>query len=71
MAMYYQRADITWMVLTDVAPNEVRPAWPTAQYGRLIEDYWRLPVTRSRSSGTASLQKTAAPASRTRASGKG
>jgi DNA-binding transcriptional LysR family regulator len=26
VAMYYQRADITWMVLTDVAPNEVRLA---------------------------------------------
>jgi DNA-binding transcriptional LysR family regulator len=39
VAMYYQRADITWMVLTDVAPNEVRLAWPTAQHGRLIEDY--------------------------------
>jgi hypothetical protein len=25
--------------LTDVAPNEVRLAWPTAQHGRLIEDY--------------------------------
>ena len=39
VAMYYQRPDITWMVLTDVAPNEVRLAWPTAQHGRLIEDY--------------------------------
>jgi DNA-binding transcriptional LysR family regulator len=39
VATYYQRADITWMVLTDVAPNEVRLAWPTAQHGRLIEDY--------------------------------
>jgi len=39
VAMYYQRADITWMVLTDVAPNEVRLAWPTAQHGPLIEDY--------------------------------
>ena len=39
VAMYYQRADITWMVLADVAPNEVRLAWPTAQHGRLIEDY--------------------------------
>jgi DNA-binding transcriptional LysR family regulator len=39
VAMYYQRADITWMVLTDVAPNEVRLAWPTTQHGRLIEDY--------------------------------
>ena len=39
VAMYYQRADISWMVLTDVAPNEVRLAWPTAQHGRLIEDY--------------------------------
>jgi hypothetical protein len=26
-------------VLTEVAPNEVRLAWPTAQHGRLIEDY--------------------------------
>jgi DNA-binding transcriptional LysR family regulator len=39
VATYYQRADISWMVLTDVAPNEVRLAWPTAQHGRLIEDY--------------------------------
>jgi DNA-binding transcriptional LysR family regulator len=39
VAMYYQRPDITWMVLTDVAPNEVRLAWPAAQHGRLIEDY--------------------------------
>jgi DNA-binding transcriptional LysR family regulator len=39
VAMYYQRADITWMVLTDVAPNEVRLAWPSAQHGRLVEDY--------------------------------
>ena len=39
VAMYYQRPDITWMVLTDVAPNEVRLAWLTAQHGRLIEDY--------------------------------
>jgi DNA-binding transcriptional LysR family regulator len=39
VAMYYQRADITWMVLTDVAPNEVRLAWLTAQHGPLIEDY--------------------------------
>jgi len=27
------------MVLTDVAPNEVRLAWLTAQHGRLLEDY--------------------------------
>ena len=39
VATYYQRADIAWMVLTDVAPNEVRLAWPTAQHGRLIEDF--------------------------------
>ena len=39
VATYYQRADIAWMVLTDVAPNEVRLAWPTAQHGQLIEDY--------------------------------
>jgi DNA-binding transcriptional LysR family regulator len=39
VATYYQRADVTWMVLTDVAPSEVRLAWPTAQHGRLIEDY--------------------------------
>jgi DNA-binding transcriptional LysR family regulator len=39
VAMYYQRADITWRLLIDVAPNEVRLAWPTAQHGRLIEDY--------------------------------
>lgn len=39
VATYYQRADIAWMVLTDVAPNEVRLAWPTAQHGRLIDDY--------------------------------
>jgi DNA-binding transcriptional LysR family regulator len=48
VAMYYQRADISWMVLTDVAPNEVRLAWPTAQRGRLIEDY----VEAARSAGT-------------------
>jgi DNA-binding transcriptional LysR family regulator len=45
VAMYYQRADITWTVLTDVALNEVRLAWPTAQHGPLIEDY--LEVARS------------------------
>jgi DNA-binding transcriptional LysR family regulator len=39
VARYYQRADIAWMVLTDVALNEVRLAWPTAQHGPLIEDY--------------------------------
>jgi DNA-binding transcriptional LysR family regulator len=39
VAMYYQRADVAWMVLTDVAPNEVRLAWPTTQHGPLIEDY--------------------------------
>lgn len=37
--MYYQRADVEWMPITDIAPNEVRLAWTSGRHDPLISEF--------------------------------
>jgi hypothetical protein len=40
--MYYQRADVVWMPITDIAPNEVRLAWMSARHDPLVFEFVEL-----------------------------
>lgn len=41
-ASYYQRPDVAWMPITDIAPNEVRLAWVSARRNPLIAEFVQL-----------------------------
>jgi DNA-binding transcriptional LysR family regulator len=41
-ASYYQRPDVAWMPITDIAPNEVRLAWVAGRRLPLIAEFVRL-----------------------------
>jgi DNA-binding transcriptional LysR family regulator len=41
-ATYYQRADVAWVPITDIAPNEVRLAWISGHHDALILEFVEL-----------------------------
>jgi DNA-binding transcriptional LysR family regulator len=41
-AMYYQRADVVWVPITDIAPNEVRLAWMSGRRDPFIAEFVEL-----------------------------
>ena len=46
-AKYYQRADVAWMPITGVAPNEVRLAWISGRHDRLVFEFVELALAGS------------------------
>ena len=44
-ASYYQRPDVVWMPITDIAANEVRLAWVSARRNPLIAEFVQLAET--------------------------
>src|ERR1700730_1574284 len=38
-ASYYQRPDVAWMPITELAPNEVRLAWVSSRRTPLIAEF--------------------------------
>jgi DNA-binding transcriptional LysR family regulator len=44
-ARYYQRADVAWMPITDIAPNEVRLAWLSRRHDPLVFEFVELAQT--------------------------
>jgi DNA-binding transcriptional LysR family regulator len=45
MATYYQRSDVAWTPIVDIAPNEVRLAWVSSRRNPLIAEFVELAET--------------------------
>ena len=41
-AIYYQRADVVWTPIADIAPNEVRLAWVSGHHDPLVSEFVEL-----------------------------
>ena len=46
-AVYYQRADVAWTPISDIAPSEVRLAWASGHHHPLVSEFVELAVAGS------------------------